>query len=127
MYFYLDEEARKEAEESGKRVQSLLDRRSFEEKVAQNIPPDIRQAIRDLREAEMLPGQEPKRPKVGLIDAIREALKDIGFLIMFLVFILLGNVYLGERAMFYVLSLILLSILVLNSHKLRKLLILGGV
>ena len=95
-------------------------RRRVEERVAQHIPPHIRDAIRQLREAGRLPAQVEPVPVDGFVGAIREALADIGFLIIFLVFVLIGSIYLGERAMFYILSLILLSILVVNAHKLRR-------
>ena len=94
-------------------------RRRMEEMWAEHIPPHIREAIRQLREAGRLPPQPEPVPVNGIAGAIREAFADIGFLIIFLVFVLIGSIYLGERALFYILSLLLLSIIVVNAHKLR--------
>ena len=120
-------------------------RKQMEEEAAKHIPPDIREAIRQLREAGWLPAQlreAGKMPK-GLHDAgiaeqlreagrimrqrqdvgwIREAFADVGFLIIFFVFVLVGSIYLGQRTMFYILSLLLLSIIIINADKLKRLL-----
>ena len=113
---------RRDEEEQARRsafIEHRLDE-MFREHIAQHIPPDIREAIRQLRAAGYLePAQEPVQIN-GIILALREAFADIGFLIIFLVFVLFGSIYLGERPMFYILSLILLSIIVVNAHKLRR-------
>ena len=51
---------------------------------------------------------------------VREFFADIGFLIIFLMFVLIASVYLGQKTLFYILSLILLSIIVVNAHKFRR-------
>ena len=94
-------------------------RKQMEEQAAEHIPPDIREAIRQLKGAGMLPAQQPE---FGIGGWIREALKDIGFLTIFFVFVLFGSMYLGQRTMFYILSLILLSIIIVNADKLKRLL-----
>ena len=94
-------------------------RKQMEERIAEHVPPDIREAIHQLREAGWLPAQQPDP---GFGRWIREAFKDIGFLIIFFIFILIGSMYLGQRTMFYILSLLLLSIVVVNADKIRRLL-----
>ena len=94
-------------------------RKQMEERAREHIPPDIREAIRQLRDAGMLHAQEPE-PGIG--GWVREAFKDVGFLIIFFVFVLIGNIYLGQRTLFYILSLILLSIIIVNADKLKRLL-----
>ena len=99
-------------------------RKEMEEEAAKHIPPDIREAIRQLRDAGWLPAQQPDP---GFGGWVREAFKDVGFIIIFLVFVLVGSIYLGQRVMFYILSLILLSIIIVNADKFRRLLaMLGG-
>ena len=93
-------------------------RKQIEEEAAKHIPPDIREAIRQLREAGWLPAQQPD-PGIG--GWVREAFADIGFLIIFFVFVLVGSMYLGQRTMFYILSLLLLSIIVVNADKFKRL------
>ena len=103
--------------ERERKLLERLDRKMFEE----HIPPDIQEAIRQLEGAGMLPAQQPE---LGIGGWIREAFKDIGFLTIFFVFVLVGSMYLGQRTMFYVLSLILLSIIIVNADKLKRLLVL---
>ena len=134
----------KEQREREQKLLERLDRKIFKEHITEHIPPDIREAIRQLREAGWLPAQlreAGKMPK-GLHDAgiaeqlrevgrimrqrqdvgwIREAFADIGFLIIFFVFVLVGSMYLGQRTMFYILSLLLLSIIIINADKFKRL------
>jgi alkylation response protein AidB-like acyl-CoA dehydrogenase len=100
------------------RVREQL-RREMDERVRKYIPDDIEEAIRQLREAGWFPAQQPDP---GFGGWVREVFKDIGFLIIFFVLVLLGSIYLGQRTMFYVLSLLLLSIIVVNADKIRRLL-----
>lgn len=94
-------------------------RREMDERVREYIPDDIQEAIRQLRDAGMLPAQQPEP---GIAAWVREAFKDVGFLIIFLVFVLVAGVYLGQRTLFYILSLILLSIIIVNADKFRRML-----
>ena len=118
----------KRQEEKEKRTQELLERldrkmfeKQFEEQIAERIPPNIRETIRKLREAGQLPFREPAS-ELGIIGAIKEAFKDVGVLVIFLVFVLVGSIYLGHRTMFYILSIILLSMILVNVDKFRRLL-----
>jgi len=99
------------------RVREQL-RKQLDKRAREHIPPDIQEAIRQLKEAGMLHAQQ--RPVAG--GWVREAFADVGFLIIFFVFVLLGSMYLGQRTMFYTLSLILLSIIIVNADKFKRLL-----
>ena len=136
---------RKEQREREQKLLEKLDRKLFEKHITKHIPPDIREAIRQLREAGWLPAQlreAGKMPKelhdagiaeqlreVGRIMRqqrqgvgwVREAFADVGFLIIFFVFVLIGSIYLGQKTMFYILSLLLLSIIVVNADKIKRL------
>ena len=102
------------------RIREQLRKQMKEERIAEHVPPDIREAIRQLRDAGWLPAQQ--RDFVNGFGAwVREAFADVGFLLLFLLFVLIGSIYLGQRTMFYILSLILLSIIVVNAHKFRRL------
>ena len=100
-----------------KRIREQL-RRDMDERVREYIPDDIQEAIRQLKDVGWLPAQQPE-PEFGRW--VREVFKDIGFLIIFFLFVLIGSMYLGQRTMFYVLSLLLLSIIIVNAHKFRRL------
>ena len=91
-------------------------RKQIDERAREYIPDDIEEAIRNLREAGWLPAQQ-RRHDFGWV---RELFADVGFLIIFLVFVLLAGVYLGQRTLFYILSLILLSIIIVNADKFRR-------
>ena len=73
-------------------------------------------------EIELEDGWEPSQQQgVNVVaDWVREFFSDIGFLILFLIFVLIVSIYLGQRVLFYILSLILLSIIVVNAHKFRR-------
>ena len=96
-------------------------RERMEEQIAEHIPPDIREAIRRLREAGQLPLRE-QAEEPGFISAIREGIRDVGVIILFLIFVLVGSIYLGQRAMFYILTLILISMILVNADKFGRLL-----
>ena len=96
-------------------------RKRMEEQFAEHIPPDIREAIRRLREAGQLPLRE-QAEEPGFASAIKEGFKDVGVLIIFLVFVLVGSIYLGHRAMFYILTIILISMILVNVDKFRRIL-----
>ena len=102
-------------------------RKRMEEQIAEHIPPDIREAIRRLREAGQLPLHE-QAEEPGFVSAIKEGFKDVGVIIIFLVFVLIGSIYLGYRAMYYILTLILISMILVNVDKFKRLLhmLLGG-
>ena len=55
-------------------------------------------------------------------DYIRPFVRDLKFIIIFLVFVVVGSTFLSERAMFYILALIFLGMLVVNAEKVRNLL-----
>ena len=96
-------------------------RREMDERVREYIPDDIQEAIRQLRDAGWLPTQQQRDFENGFGAWVREAFTDVGFLILFLLFVLIGSLYLSQRTMFYILSLILLSVIVVNAPKLRRL------
>ena len=59
----------------------------------------------------------------GFADAarfFREVTEDIGFLVLFLIFVLMGSLFLSEKAMFYLLVLLLLGMIVVNADKIRR-------
>ena len=89
------------------RVREQL-RKQMDKRAREHIPADIQEAIR--------------QQKPGAGGWVREAFADVGFLIIFFVFVLIGSMYLGQRTMFYTLSLILLSIIIVNADKLKRLL-----
>ena len=101
------------------RVREQL-RREMDERIREYIPDDIQEAIRQLRDAGWLPAQQ-RDFENGFGAWVREAFADVGFLILFLLFVLIGSLYLSQRTMFYVLSLILLSIVIVNASKFRRL------
>ena len=110
------EEKRKRKEDKWirERIREQL-RRQMDERVREHIPDDIEEAIRQLRDAGMLPAQQRE------FGWVREFFADVGFLFIFLIFVLIGSIYLGQRTMFYILSLLLLSIIIVNAHKFRRL------
>ena len=56
----------------------------------------------------------------GAARFFREVTEDIGFLVLFLIFVLFGSLFLSEKAMFYLLTLLLLGIVIVNADKIRR-------
>ena len=71
-------------------------------------------------EIEPRPIPQVEAPWEPIGRALGEFFADVWFLILFLIFVVFSSIYLGERPTFYILSLILLSILVVNADKLRR-------
>ena len=133
-FIYLDEEMRKEAEKRGEELRRIVERYKEWRKLHPEIPEGFWERVRDWwrfrqwkgqreEEIETEVGWEPAQQRQGVnvvAGWVREFFADIGFLILFLIFVLVASVYLGQRVLFYILSLILLSIIVVNAHKFRR-------
>ena len=147
-FVYEQEQEREPSEWLRERIREQIReqmRKQMEEQVREHIPEDIKEAIDQLREAGWLPrqlveagrlpeeylykplseqlravGRVMEEQRQGGFGWVREFFSDIGFLVIFLVFVLLAGVYLGQRTLFYILSLILLSIIIVNADKFRR-------
>ena len=56
-------------------------------------------------------------PFEGFVNVMRDVMRDVGTLVAFLVFVVIASAFLSERALFYILCVILLSILVINADR----------
>ena len=65
-------------------------------------------------------GVEQGEGFAGAARFFREVTEDIGFLVLFLIFVLFGSLFLSEKAMFYLLTLLLLGIVIVNADKIRR-------
>ena len=63
---------------------------------------------------------EPEQAIHDFIDIAREALSDAKYLFIFLLFVFVGVHVLSERAMFYILLVILFSILIVNADRIQR-------
>ena len=68
----------------------------------------------------IIEGVEQGEGFAGAVRFFREVTEDIGFLVLFLIFVLMGSLFLSEKAMFYLLVLLLLGMIVVNADKIRR-------
>ena len=59
-------------------------------------------------------------PFEGFVNVMRNVMKDVGMLVAFLIFVVIASAFLSERALFYILCVILLSILVINADRVTQ-------
>ena len=132
-FIYLDEEMRKEAEKRGEELRRIVEKYKDWRKLHPERPEEFWDKIKEWWKFRKWEGQREtikleddweftqQRQGANVVAGwIREFFADIGFLILFLIFVLIASVFLGQRVLFYILSLILLSIIVVNAHKFRR-------
>ena len=68
----------------------------------------------------VIEGVERGEGFAGVARFFREVTEDIGFLVLFLIFVLMGSLFFSEKAMFYLLVLLLLGMIVVNTDKIRR-------
>ena len=131
-FIYLDEEMRQEAAKKERDLRRIVEKYKEWRKLHPESPEGFWDRVRDWwrfrqwkgqkEEIEVEVGWEPaQQAQINNVGKwVREFFADIRFLILFLIFVLIASVYLGQRVLFYILSLILLSIIIVNAHKLRR-------